>query len=149
MSKRPLKRASELTKEFLKDPDYAALYREVADEEIGAALRAVREAKGLSQREVAERMGVTRARVSQIEGTLGTRLALEVLSRYARAVGCHLDISLEDLSNGIEMAQVFVPNLPQHDEAIKAASIKHYEAVAEGNGTFGKVTSYNDWARAA
>ncbi len=111
MPKRPLKRASDLSQEFLQDPGYAALYREVANEEIGAALRTVREAKGLSQREVAERMGVTRPRVSQIESVEGTALALEVLSRYARAVGCRLDITLKDAETNHEVAALFVPTL--------------------------------------
>ncbi len=44
MPKRPLKRASDLTREFLKDPEYAALYRE-ANEEDEAARRAVCEAR--------------------------------------------------------------------------------------------------------
>ena len=108
MPKRPLKRATELSKEFMQDADYAALYREVANEEMGLALRAVREARGLSQREVAEHMGVTRARVSQIESVAGTSLALEVLSRYAQAVGCQLDIALRDVNAGTVMP-VFVP----------------------------------------
>jgi transcriptional regulator with XRE-family HTH domain len=109
MAKRPLKRATDLSKEYMHDPEYAALYREVANEEIGAALRAVRENRGLSQREVAERMGVTRARVSQIESVEGTNLALEVLSRYAQAVGCQLDIALRDAEQGTLMP-IFVPS---------------------------------------
>ena len=129
MPKRPLKRAGDLTKEFLRDPDYAALYREVANEEIGAALRAVREAKGLSQREVAERMGVTRPRVSQIESVEGTALALEVLSRYAHAVGCRLDITLKDTETNHEVATLFVPTLEA--TAPEPPSVEPYEK-AEG-----------------
>ncbi len=129
MPKRPLKRASDLSKEFLQDPGYAALYREVANEEIGAALRAMREAKGLSQREVAERMGVTRPRVSQIESVEGTALALEVLSRYAHAVGCRLDITLQDAETRDEVATLFVPMLEA--TAPKPLSIKPDEK-AEG-----------------
>ncbi len=121
MPKHPLKRASDLTKEFLQDPDYAALYREVANEEIGAALRAVREAKGLSQREVAERMGVTRPRVSQIESVEGAALALEVLSRYAQALGCRLDIALKDAETRSEIATLFVP-VPEVDTHHSKAS---------------------------
>ncbi len=55
MPKRSLKRASDLSKKFLQDPEYAALYREVANEEIGAARREVRGKKGLSRLEVARR----------------------------------------------------------------------------------------------
>lgn len=108
MPKRPLQRANEMTRAFLKDPDYAALYREAADEEIGATLRSVREARDLSQQEIAARLGVSCSRVSQIEGTAGTKLSLEVLGHYARAVGCHLDITLRDSHNNDTMGLVFV-----------------------------------------
>lgn len=109
MPKQPLQRASEMTRAFLENPDYAALYCQAADEEIGAALRSVREARGLSQQEIAARLGVSCSRVSQIEGTEGTKLSLGVLSRYARAVGCHLDITLRDSHNNNTMGLVFVP----------------------------------------
>ena len=111
MPKRPLKDATDLGRTFLEDPDYASSYRETANEEIGAALRALREAKEMSQREVAAAMGVTRSRVSQIEASEGTSLALSVLDRYARALGCHLEITLRDDRNGVA-ADIFVPELP-------------------------------------
>lgn len=57
MPKRPLKRASDLSREFQKDPAYAALYREAVNKEIGATLRTLRETKGMSQRDVGEAMG--------------------------------------------------------------------------------------------
>lgn len=115
MPKRPLRRASELTREFQEDAEYAVLYHEVANEEIGAALRAVREARGLSQREVAERMDVTRARVSQIESVEGTSLALEVLNRYAQAVGCRLDLSLQELETTEVVGKLYVTTSPRSE----------------------------------
>lgn len=46
---------------------------------------------GLSQAQVAERMGVTKGRISQIEG--GDVSTVEVLARYVEALGGHLQIS--------------------------------------------------------
>lgn len=107
--KRRLERASDRSRAFRKDPAYARLYREAADDEIGAALRNLREAKGLSQREVGEAMGVTRSRISQIEGVEGTALSLDVLHRYARALHCRLDVSFRD-EQGAIAATLFVPD---------------------------------------
>ncbi|NCD19343.1 MAG: XRE family transcriptional regulator [Actinobacteria bacterium] len=46
---------------------------------------------GLTQAEVAERMGVTKSRVSQIErGEVST---VDVIARYVQAIGGHLQIS--------------------------------------------------------
>ena len=148
MPKRPLRRASDLTKEFLQDPEYAALYLEVANEEVGAAVRSVRETRGLSQRKVADLMGVTRSRISQIESVEGTALALGVLSRYAQAVGCHLNISLRDPAADSDV-QVFVPAVPEHDAAVKPVSVKPYKVTTNGNGAFALVARYYSWGQAA
>ncbi|MEZ5090178.1 MAG: helix-turn-helix transcriptional regulator [Micropruina sp.] len=46
---------------------------------------------GLTQADVAERMGVTKSRVSQIErGEVST---VDVIARYVQAIGGHLQIS--------------------------------------------------------
>lgn len=50
-----------------------------------------RTALGLSQTDVADRMGVTKSRVSQIErGEVST---VEVIARYVEALGGHLQVS--------------------------------------------------------
>jgi DNA-binding XRE family transcriptional regulator len=54
-------------------------------------LAARRTALGLTQAEVAERMGITKSRVSQIErGEVST---VDVISRYVQAIGGQLQIS--------------------------------------------------------
>jgi DNA-binding XRE family transcriptional regulator len=107
--KRRLERARDRSRAFRKDPAYADLYREAAADELGAALRSLRETKGLSRREVAEAMGVTRSRISQIEGAEGTALSLEVLDRYARALSCRLEVSFRDEQDDIAVS-LFVPS---------------------------------------
>jgi len=50
-----------------------------------------RKTLGLSQTEVAERMGVTKSRISQIErGEIST---IDVIARYVRALGGQIKIS--------------------------------------------------------
>ena len=57
----------------------------------GHRLAERRTASGLSQAEVAERMGVTKSRVSQIErGEVST---VDAIARYVQALGGHLQIS--------------------------------------------------------
>lgn len=55
---------------------------------IGHRLAEVRRARGLTQQQVAERMGVTKGRVSQIEQ--GKISGQDVLARFAAALGGRL-----------------------------------------------------------
>jgi DNA-binding XRE family transcriptional regulator len=55
---------------------------------IGHRLAEVRQARGLTQQEVADRMGVTKGRVSQIEQ--GKVSGQDVLARFAAALGGRL-----------------------------------------------------------
>jgi DNA-binding XRE family transcriptional regulator len=57
----------------------------------GHRLAERRNALGLSQSEVADRMGVTKSRISQIErGEVST---VEAIARYVQALGGHIQIS--------------------------------------------------------
>jgi DNA-binding XRE family transcriptional regulator len=55
---------------------------------VGQRLAEVRRARGLTQRQVADRMGITKGRVSQIEQ--GKISGQDVLARYAAALGGRL-----------------------------------------------------------
>jgi DNA-binding XRE family transcriptional regulator len=55
---------------------------------VGYRLAEVRRGRGLTQRHVAERMGVTKGRVSQIEQ--GKVAGQDVIARYAEALGGRL-----------------------------------------------------------
>lgn len=70
----------------------AAGKEELLAEVQGYRLAEVRHSRGLTQRDVAERMGVTKGRVSQIEQ--GTVSGHDVLARYAAALGGRLHQSI-------------------------------------------------------
>jgi DNA-binding XRE family transcriptional regulator len=62
--------------------------QELIAEVIGHRLAEVRKSRGLTQQQVADRMGVTKGRVSQIEQ--GKISGQEVLARFAAALGGRL-----------------------------------------------------------
>jgi len=62
--------------------------RELLAEVIGHRLAEVRRARGMTQQQVADRMGVTKGRVSQIER--GKVSGHDVLARFAVALGGRL-----------------------------------------------------------
>src|SRR5262245_17924812 len=66
----------------------AAVKDELLAEVLGRRLAEVRKARGLTQQQVADRMGVTKGRVSQIEQ--GKLSGHDVLARFAAALGGRL-----------------------------------------------------------
>lgn len=67
--------------------------REIEDElRLAVALTALREKEGLSQRELAKRMGISQPRVAQIERS--SNVTLEVLEHYVAAMGGSLEVSV-------------------------------------------------------
>lgn len=85
-------------KRWMKRPGYAAAYEALADEfaALNELLRA-RKAAGMTQADVAARMGVAQASVARLEASTGSRKhapSIATLRRYADAVGCELHITL-------------------------------------------------------
>jgi len=82
----------------LGDPAFRAEWEAIADE--FAALDTLLEARrraGLTQEQVAERMGVKQSALARIETSLTSRKhapSLATLRKYAAAVGCKIEIRL-------------------------------------------------------
>lgn len=74
------------------DPAYAALHRRM---EMVWRLLPVRKALGLTQEQVAERMGVSRAQVAALE-TRPHKASLDAIARYADALGARIELVLPD-----------------------------------------------------
>src|SRR5215467_4990492 len=88
----------ELVKKMLKDPRVKAAYDAQAEEFtlLDELLRARRRA-GLTQAEVAKRMGTKTPAVARLEAGGGSRRhspSVATLRKYAQAVGCRLEIRL-------------------------------------------------------
>lgn len=85
-------------KRDLKNPGFRAAWESIQDE--FAALDVLLEARrqaGLTQEQVAARMGVSQPALARVEASLGSRKhspSLATLRKYAVAVGCRLQIRL-------------------------------------------------------
>lgn len=83
---------------WMRDPAFRAAYDSLADEyaALSELLRA-RQAAGLTQAQVARRMGISQAAVGRLESSAGSRKhapSLPTLRRYADALNCNLLIAL-------------------------------------------------------
>lgn len=89
---KPLK---DLKAQMLANPAIAAEYEAQAEEFAAAReLIAARARAGLTQGEVAQRMGTTQSAVARLEGGKTTP-SIRSLQRYAQAIGCKVALKLE------------------------------------------------------
>lgn len=80
-------------KKVLQAPGADQRVREIEDELLLAAgLTALREDAGLSQRDLAERIGVSQPRIAAIE--CSENVTINVLKRYAQALDGHLEVAV-------------------------------------------------------
>jgi DNA-binding XRE family transcriptional regulator len=77
-----------------RDPDFAEDFeRGYTDFKIGVMLRQAREAAGLTQEQVAQRLGTKKSAISRMENH-AEDVRLSTLRAYAQAVGAQLRIQL-------------------------------------------------------
>lgn len=83
----------EWEQKVLGSPGAAGRVAEIEDElRLAAGLTALREQAGLSQRELAKRIGVSQPRVAAIERS--RNVTLDVLEDYVGAIGGRLEVSV-------------------------------------------------------
>ncbi len=89
-----MKTLKELKTELLKDSQTLREYEALAEEfEVARELIAARARVGLTQADVAERMGTTQSVVARIES--GRRQpSMRTVQRYAQAIGCRAVVRL-------------------------------------------------------
>ncbi|WP_027996233.1 helix-turn-helix domain-containing protein [Simplicispira psychrophila] len=89
-----MKTLKALKQNLLADPAVRAEYDALADEfEMGHELVSARARAGLTQGEVAQRMGTTQSVVARLEGGKATP-SLRSVQRYAQAIGCRAVVRL-------------------------------------------------------
>lgn len=89
---------SELKKQAFKRPGVKAAYKEMEPEfSLLRELLRARQNAGLSQAEIAEKMGTKAPAVTRLESSLSSGKhspSIATLKKYAKALGCHLEIKL-------------------------------------------------------
>ena len=88
-------KVEQLHQQWLEEPEYQTAYEGMAKEfEIASAIIAARTQAGLTQSELAQKMGAKQSQVARWEG--GEQNAtIKTLMRIAEATGTHLKISFE------------------------------------------------------
>ncbi len=73
---------------------HAQVEEELAAINVAQDLVSLREARGLSQKELATRLGITQSAVAQLESAQPKNVELRTLVRVAMALGAHVDVSI-------------------------------------------------------
>jgi len=82
-------------KKALRRKEFKKTYDELGEEyTLVRQMLAARSQSGLTQEAVAERMGTTKSAVSRLEAAGKHAPSLTTLKKYAKAVGCKLEIKL-------------------------------------------------------
>lgn len=85
----------ELMAKALSNPKVKAEYDALEDEfALLHQLLAARNAAGMSQEDVAREMGTKQSAIARIEVSGKHSPSINTLRRYAKAVGCHLEVRL-------------------------------------------------------
>lgn len=79
----------------LEEPEYRQRFEE-ADRawDVALQLAALRRARGLTQKEVAERLGTKQQAIARLEDPAYTRHSLTMVKRYAEALGAVVDVTV-------------------------------------------------------
>jgi transcriptional regulator with XRE-family HTH domain len=72
----------------------AQVEEELAAINVAQDLVALRESRGLSQVQLADRLGVTQSAIAQLESAQPKNVELRTLVRVATALGAHVDVSI-------------------------------------------------------
>jgi len=93
-----MKTHDEMVQEWMKEPEFRREYDALeAEFALFDELLKARQAAGLTQAQVAERMGTKPSAVARLEAGGGSKShspSLSTLTKYARAVGCQLEVRL-------------------------------------------------------
>jgi len=82
--------------EQLRDPDFAERFEKAGEAwDIAIQLAALREEQGLSQKELAQRVGTTQQQISRLESPSYEGHSLSMLRRVAEALGTHVHVTLD------------------------------------------------------
>ena len=121
-------------KKVLAKPGAAGTRRRIEDElRLAAGLTLLREQAGLSQRDLAKRLGVSQPRIAKIE--CSKNVTVELLEQYVEALGGHLQVTVV---KGNKRTTLISPTPPRDGKEVSEAPRK------EGPGEEGAATNADE-----
>ncbi len=95
-------------RDSLRDPEYRYAYADsLLNSWIAAQIKAIREQRGFTQQELAERLGTKQAGVSRLENVNYSAWKTETLRKIARALDVRLRITFEGFGTVLDDAERF------------------------------------------
>jgi len=80
----------------LKDPDFTARFQKAGEAwDVALQMAALRKASGMSQKELAQRVGTTQQQISRLESPIYEGHSLSMLRRVAEALGAQVSVKIE------------------------------------------------------
>lgn len=133
----------EMARDVGVDPAFADdLRRHVAERRLVRHLFALRCARGLSQREVAERMGCTQGRISKLEASRDDDLSLGDVRAYGEALGLTAILGLEGGPSAVARVKFHHACIKKEVDTLSRLALKD-EKVAEGVARFFDEAAFN------
>ena len=97
-----------LKEEFKRDKEYREAYTEdFLNTSIAAQIKVIREQRGMTQAELAERIGTKQAGISRIENVNYSAWKISTLKKIAFALGTRLKVSFETFGSLLDEAEAF------------------------------------------
>ena len=79
----------------LQDPDFRARFKAAEQAwDIALQLTALRQARGLTQKQVADLLGTQQQAIARLEDPAYTGHSLSMVRKYVAALGAHLDVTI-------------------------------------------------------
>jgi transcriptional regulator with XRE-family HTH domain len=130
---------SDLVRDVTDDQTFAdAVDREIDDQRMATVLFLMRNREGLTQTELAERMGCTQSRVSKLERASLSSISVKDLMEYANALGADLNIVLQKM-DAASMVKHHFFQIKKHLDKIRELAGDDPEMVA------GAKKFYDEW----
>lgn len=125
---------------FADDNDAASeIKNEIRSQKLATILHSMRCRAGISQQEMAERLGCTQSRVSKLEHSDTSRITVRDLEDYSRNLGINLIIRFQENMTAAEHVKHHFSQIKRHLDHLRELA-KDDPEIAKGVDQF-----YNEW----
>ncbi len=143
MFKKTSRSSVEMVRDVVEDPAFADdLTRHLAERRLVRRLFALRCAQGLSQKDIAEKMGCTQGRVSKLEASRDDDLSLGDIRAYAAALGLTTILGLEGGPSAVARVKFHHACIMTAIDTLAKLALKD-ESIAKGIARFFGEAAFN------